>query len=382
MVGECQRTCSSRKCQKVKEDEIGPSGVQPAAVACANVQRSRGIWFPVCRHSARLTFCPLPLFFPLFLLSVPKLPSSSLPERPAPPPPSRPAGSITELPPRTFYRRNAAGASPMAPVRRVRSFRSAALGRTVRTELLLPPAALGSPVGAPVLYLNDGQDVDAVALPATLERLWSAGLLPPITVVAIHANADRLQEYGVGFAADFRGRGARAGQHARFVVEELRPWIDATYRPSTARAHTAIAGFSLGGLSALDIAWSYFDLFGTVGVLSGALWWRARDVRDPEYSDADRLMHQQLAGAPWRASSQRFWFQTGTQDETNDRNHNGIIDAIDDTLDALTILRQRGYPEEDLRYLEIPGGHHHQTTWAEALPDFLVWTFGMGVSRF
>lgn len=291
--------------------------------------------------------------------------------------PLPPGHPIAELPPRTFYRRNAAGASPLAPVRRVRSFKSKALGRTVRTELLLPPAALGGPAGAPVLYLNDGQDVDAVALPATLERLWASGELPPLTVVAIHANHDRMQEYGVSHSPDYRGRGARAGQHAEFVVYELRPWVEATYRPAIGRQHTAIAGFSLGGLSALDVAWNYFETFGTVGVLSGALWWRSRDVRDPAYSDAtDRLMHQRLAGAPWRSSSQRFWFQTGTLDETNDRNHNGIIDAIDDTLDALAILRRRGYPEADLRYLEIEGGRHHQTTWAVALPDFLVWTFG------
>jgi enterochelin esterase-like enzyme len=290
----------------------------------------------------------------------------------------RPVGRpITELPPRTFYRRNAAGESLLAPQRVVQSFRSKALARTVRTELLLPPAALGGPAGAPVLYLNDGQDVDAVALPATLERLWTSGELPPITVIAIHANADRMEEYGVGFSPDYRGRGSRAKQHAQFLVEELRPWVEATYRPAVGRAYTAVAGFSLGGLSALDVAWNNYALFGTVGVLSGALWWRSRAVHDPQYSDAtDRLMHQQLLSAPWRASSQRFWFQTGTEDETNDRNHNGIIDAIDDTLDALTILRQRGYPPEDLRYLEIKGGRHHQTTWAEALPDFLVWAFG------
>ncbi len=307
-----------------------------------------------------------------------------LPARPSPPPkvtrPSgtlRPAGqAITELPPRTFYRRNAATETALAPQRVVRSFRSKALARTVRTELLLPPRALGGPAGAPVLYLNDGQDVDAVALPATLEHLWTTGALPPLTVVAIHANADRMQEYGVSAAPDYRGRGSKAAAHARFVVEELRPWMEASYRPATGRANTAIAGFSLGGLSALDVAWNHYTLFGAVGVLSGALWWRSRDVRDPAYSDlTDRLMHQQLASAPWRASSQRFWFQTGTADELNDRNHNGVIDAIDDTLDALRILRARGYPDHDLRYLEIAGGQHHQNTWAEALPDFLVWAF-------
>lgn len=234
---------------------------------------------------------------------------------------------------------------------------------------------MGEPHQGGLLLLNDGQDADAVELPSTLERLWASGQLPPLTVVGLHANAQRMREYGVAFSPDYKGRGDHAGLHTRFVLEEVLPYLARTYRLRPAPALTAFAGFSLGGLSALDVAWNHPAQFGVAGIFSGALWWRGRDLRDPLYTEGDRLMHQQLAHAPYRPG-QRFWFQTGTDDERNDRNSNGVIDSIDDTLDALGVLRARGYPAHDLHYLEIKGGRHHQTTWAEALPDFLLWAFG------
>ncbi|MEJ0055425.1 MAG: GNAT family N-acetyltransferase, partial [Bacteroidota bacterium] len=68
----------------------------------------------------------------------------------------------------------------------------------------------------------------------------------------------------------------------------------------------------------------------------------------------------------------KFWFQTGTQDENNDRNNNGVIDSIDDTMDLITELTRKGYrPFHDIQYLEIKDGRHNQETWAQAMPHFL-----------
>ena len=72
----------------------------------------------------------------------------------------------------------------------------------------------------------------------------------------------------------------------------------------------------------------------------------------------------------------KFWFQTGTHDEQSDRNKNGVIDSIDDTLDLITELEKKGYrPVHDIQYLEIKGGKHTTGTWAEAMPHFLKWAF-------
>jgi hypothetical protein len=61
----------------------------------------------------------------------------------------------------------------------------------------------------------------------------------------------------------------------------------------------------------------------------------------------------------------------------NDRNGNGIIDSIDDTLDLIAELVKKGYrPFHDIEYLEVRNGKHNLQTWAMALPHFLKWSFG------
>ena len=72
----------------------------------------------------------------------------------------------------------------------------------------------------------------------------------------------------------------------------------------------------------------------------------------------------------------KFWFQTGTDDERSDRNKNGVIDSIDDTLDLIAELTKKGYrPFYDVHYLEMKDGKHNTGTWAEAMPHFLKWAF-------
>ncbi|MDQ2772125.1 MAG: esterase family protein, partial [Bacteroidota bacterium] len=64
---------------------------------------------------------------------------------------------------------------------------SAHLGRDVELSVLLPPAELGGSGPLPVLYLNDGQDLDRLHLPATLAALFAHGALRPFVLVAPHA---------------------------------------------------------------------------------------------------------------------------------------------------------------------------------------------------
>ncbi len=70
----------------------------------------------------------------------------------------------------------------------------------------------------------------------------------------------------------------------------------------------------------------------------------------------------------------RLWFQAGTRDETADRDGNGVIDAIQDTTELIDELVKKGFRRgEDVVYHELPGGEHHESTWARALPEFLRW---------
>lgn len=249
------------------------------------------------------------------------------------------------------------------------------LQRAVELTILLPPGYGTSGQRFPVLYLNDGQDIPRLHLQMVLDSVCKKAVVPPFVVVGIHANHERLQEYGTATQADYKGRGAKAGKYAEFVLTELMPYVERKFRVLTGPGHTAIAGFSLGGLSALDIAWAHPEKFGNVGVFSGSLWWRKKAYEDGYDDHNDRLMHTIVRNTP-RTPALKFWFEAGTDDETSDRNGNGVIDAIDDTLDLMNELEAKNYRRGvDFTYVEVQGGKHNQETWSRVMPDFLAWAF-------
>ena len=212
----------------------------------------------------------------------------------------------------------------------------------------------------------------AVRLVNTTEGLLQIGKIRKALIVAIYPK-DRMQEYGTISTADYAGRGSLAKAYADFIIKELLPFLKERYKVKLNSKYNSFAGFSLGGLSALDLVWHHSDIFKKVGVFSGALWWRSAAFQE-EAPDADRIIHETFAQSKKR-NGLKFWLQTGTNDETSDRNNNGIIDAIDDTLDLIKVLKQLGYRNKDIKYVEVEGGEHHPKTWAEVLPDFLIWAF-------
>ena len=160
--------------------------------------------------------------------------------------------------------------------------------------------------------------------------------------------------------------------YTNFIIKELLPYLRRQYNLSTLPDENTIAGFSLGGLSALDIAWHHPDIFGKIGVFSGSFWWRSKAFH-PDDPDADRIVHEMVANSTKREGL-KFWLQTGTKDELADRNNNGIIDSIDDTLDLIRALKKLGYQEgKDIKYVEVIDGEHNPRTWGKVLPDFLQW---------
>ncbi|WP_035362238.1 alpha/beta hydrolase [Dyadobacter alkalitolerans] len=222
----------------------------------------------------------------------------------------------------------------------------------------------------PLVLFNDGQDFEGLGMASILTDLQSTGESDPVLVVGIHANDNRIFEYGVAAEADYAGRGNRANATSDFVVRELIPHLHADY--NILQERITYAGFSLGGLMALAIVWNNPQIFAKAGIFSGALWWRKRALHD-DYSDSDRIMHAQLRNASVKPDLQ-FWFQCGSLDEYDDRDGDGVIDSIQDTLECIAELEKKGYTwNRDVFYTEIAFGEHNLKTWSEALPGFLRW---------
>lgn len=225
----------------------------------------------------------------------------------------------------------------------------------------------------PLLLINDGQDFESLNINLILTDLQLNHFIEPLIVVGIHAGADRLQEYGTVCKTDYAHRGSKAGATTDFVLKELLPFLAQNYHVS--QSEICYAGFSLGGLMALDMVWNYPEVFSQAGIFSGALWWRQKAL-DEGYKDADRIMHEQIRNTSAKPDL-KFWFETGTNDETDDRDGDGIIDSIQDTLECIAELERKGYAwGKNICYCEIKGGEHNPKTWSQAMPEFLIWAFG------
>jgi enterochelin esterase-like enzyme len=253
--------------------------------------------------------------------------------------------------------------------------KSLLLARDVKVDCYLPQQVAQSE-NMSLLLINDGQDLVTMNFEEILETLYESESLTPLLCVGIHCSADRKNEYGTAKILDYKGRGAKAALYTSFIFDELLPFIRKTYLVKSFK-EKSFAGFSLGGLSALDIVWNNPQEFRTAGIFSGSLWWRDKDQEAADFNETtDRIMHRQIREgnyAPWL----KFFIEVGTLDETADRNNNGVIDSIDDAVSLIDDLVAKGYKNNsDIKFVQLKDGKHDVSTWAKAFPDFLKWGWG------
>ena len=250
-----------------------------------------------------------------------------------------------------------------------KKIRSAHLKRQVVVEFYLPFNI--EPRELSLLLINDGQDLAKMGFNNLLDGLMTTGQISPLLVVGIHAG-NRFSEYGTAGIPDYKGNGEKAFAYQQFLIKELLPLIYITYKIESFKTK-GIAGFSLGGLSAFDTAWNHPEIFSIAGIFSGSFWWRAKDLNDDYHEDRDRIMHQKIKTGTYH-SGQRFYFTTGSLDESADRNNNGVIDSIDDTMAIISELQHLDFNlEHDIKYTNYEDGKHDVETWAKAMPAFLLW---------
>ncbi|WP_229209107.1 alpha/beta hydrolase [Dyadobacter sediminis] len=246
------------------------------------------------------------------------------------------------------------------------------LEREVAISIFLP-LDYNPSVTYPLLLFNDGQDFEALHMHEILTRMQVENRMAPVLVAGIHAGQERIFEYGTAMMPDYAGRGSKAQATTSFVTDELLPYLKEHFHIKS--SGITYAGFSLGGLMALDMAWNHSGLFSKAGIFSGALWWRQKALHEG-YSDADRIMHAQIRNTASKPAL-KIWFQCGSLDEYDDRDNDGVIDSIQDTLECISELERKGFVwQKDVFYTEVELGEHNQKTWSAVLPEFLQWAFG------
>ncbi|MFJ6023025.1 alpha/beta hydrolase [Brevundimonas sp. NPDC092305] len=249
----------------------------------------------------------------------------------------------------------------------------------------LPPGYDASDARWPVLYMHDGQNLfDASRAPYGAEwgvdehvsRLAATGQIRTPIVVGIGNTPLRLREYVpaeliAALPADMRdavqaiyGGEPLSDGYLRFLVEELKPFIDRTYRTRAGREDNVVMGSSMGGLISLSAMMEHPEVFGGAGCVSTHWPLRIEALTDPGALTAwrERLVAAWTgvirAGLPDPATH-RLYFDRG--DETLDQFYADFQTRIDETV------RAAGWGPDRFRSLVFPGAEHNEKSWNQRL---------------
>jgi predicted alpha/beta superfamily hydrolase len=218
----------------------------------------------------------------------------------------------------------------------------------------------------PVLYMHDGQNIfDSSSMgmewqmDEIAERLIASGSIEPVIIVGVANTEARTDEYSPTAVKRWDGPGLIGGKadlYGRLLIEELKPFIDKTYRTRPDARSTSLGGASLGGLVSLYLGLKHPDVFGGgLLVVSSVANWDGQ------------MIVKKVEALPAK-TPQRIWLDMGT------REGEPALVAVHRLRDALAAKGWK--PGADLRYLEIERGGHDETSWAARVEPMLRFLYG------
>lgn len=209
----------------------------------------------------------------------------------------------------------------------------------------------------PVLYMHDGQNIIEPAtsfagvawqVDETADKLIRQKKIEDIIVVGIYNSPDRLKEY----SDTPKGR-----KYMNFLIKEVKPFIDITYRTQPDRSNTAVMGSSMGGLISLYLILKHPEVFSKAGCLSSTLGWRKGEVLKV-ISKAKKL-----------PKAIRIYFDHGGA--------GGEISGLPYFRKLRKLLIKKGMREgKDFLCFYDKQGDHSERAWAQRLWRPLTFLFG------
>ena len=212
----------------------------------------------------------------------------------------------------------------------------------------------------PVLYMFDGHNVFFDA-DATFGKSWGMNSYmtwsrKSLIIVAVECNHGgagraRLREYAPASFEDSKWGKIRAKgkKYMDWLVNDLKPYIDANYRTLPDREHTIIAGSSMGGLMSLYAATAYNHVFQRAACLSPSLW-----------TNPKRIL--QIVEKAEVKNDTTIYMDYGSNEMSN---HPETLNALMDMNRLLMTKRV------NLAFRIIPGGNHSEASWEKQIPIFM-----------
>jgi predicted alpha/beta superfamily hydrolase len=218
----------------------------------------------------------------------------------------------------------------------------------------------------PVLYLHDGQnlfDGSTAFVPGmdwhvgeTADHMIGTGAVEPLIIVGIYnLGEQRIREYTPTRVPKLGG--GRADRYGKFLIDELKPFIDREYRTHRDSANTGLGGSSLGGLVSLYVGLKFPHVFGRLAALSPSVWWN------------QRVMHR-FAASVQVEPRPRIWLDIGTREGPQ------IVSDVEKFCDVLV---KKGWQlDHDLHYERVEGAEHNEAAWSQRVGPVLQFLFPAG----
>ena len=243
-------------------------------------------------------------------------------------------------------------------------------------DVYLPPGYHDSNEHYAVIYAHDGQNLFNAGMAYTgidwgvdeaIESLLDKGTIRDVIVVGMWNTPKRQREYEPRFVYDvvpsatrrvideFTGGRPLSDEYLRFVVTELKPFIDKQYRTRSGRDETFLMGSSMGGLISMYGVQKYPEVFGGAACLSTH--WPAV-FGEGEDEEAVALVLDELAERMAPLADHRWYFDFGTTEL------DAKYEQFQLPVDAR--LRELGYAEgETWVTRKFEGAGHAERYWRE-----------------
>lgn len=245
------------------------------------------------------------------------------------------------------------------------------LSRTRRIWLYLPPDYQTTTKYYPVLYMQDGQNLfdDNTSFSGewhvdeTLNTLHAQGDYGCIVVGIDNGGQYRLDEYSPWLNAEYN-EGGEGEEYANFMVNTLKPYIDAHFRTLPGRSTTAVAGSSMGALISMYAFSEHQDVYGKAGIFSPAFW----------FGEGAAAPH--VAAHPHVGPS-RVYFISGADEEADGNQSNYVVEDMSDVAEA---LQTAGFSSNEINFQVRPNGTHSESFWSSEFGGVYQWLFANAVS--
>lgn len=152
--------------------------------------------------------------------------------------------------------------------------------------------------------------------------------------------------------------------YLKFLVTELKPFIDKNYSTQANRENTFIAGSSMGGLISMYAICEYPTVFGGAACMS-THWPGSFEMQNNPIPNA--FVNYMRKNLP------------------NPKQHKIYFDYGDQTLDALypplqqkvdVVMKAKGYSEKNWMTKFFPGDNHSELSWSKRVPIPLEFLLG------